>query len=591
MMTTRQILLITLTAALCAACSAPTSDLAGAQGTGAEGQGGTPVASAEALDEALEQRPHTAGGPTHTAPRRELAAEAGPLPPGFAYAAHGKIRDHALDAPGPVAPRIDREGYPSFEDDGIRRPSEDPVSTFSIDVDTASYANVRRFLNAGALPRQDAVRTEELINYFDYGYAEPQDGAPFAVHTEIGPNPWHPGRHLLHIGLQGARKRHEDIPASNLVFLIDVSGSMQAPDKLDLLKASLKLLAARLRPVDHVAIVVYAGAAGVVLEPTAGDQRAAIHSALDRLSAGGSTNGGAGIQLAYALAEQRFIEGGVNRVILATDGDFNVGTVDVATLEDLVAAHRASGVALSVLGFGTGNYQDGLMQKLAQIGNGNAAYIDSMSEARKVLVEELAATLEVIAQDVKIQVEFNPALVSEYRLIGYETRRLAREDFNNDRVDAGDIGPGHTVTALYDIALVGEDGDLVDALRYGDADASVRDETRRRVPSGRAAELAHLRLRYKQPGSESSMLRSYPLLRSVMIDDLDATSDAYRFSAAAAAFGQLLRGGRYTNGFAFTDAARLARGARGEDPWGHRGEFLSLLATAQALAAPHLGQR
>jgi Ca-activated chloride channel family protein len=359
---------------------------------------------------------------------------------------------------------------------------------------------------------------------------------------------------------------------------------MRAPDKLELLKASLKLLAARLRPQDRVAIAVYAGAAGVVLEPTPGDRKAEIVGALDRLRAGGSTHGSAGIQLAYALARQSFVEGGVNRVILATDGDFNVGTVNHAALEELVEREREGGVALTVLGFGTGNYQDGLMQRLAQIGDGNAAYIDTLSEARKVLVEELAATLEIVARDVKIQVEFNPARVAEYRLIGYETRALRREDFANDAVDAGEIGPGHTVTALYELALVGEGGALHEPLRYGDGDGDAA-----RPRSGLDDELAHLRLRYKRPGAEESILSTHPILAADVRERLADTSDAYRFAAAAAGFGQLLRGGTYTGRFAWDDVAALARGARGEDPWGHRGEFLGLVGTAKALGPARFG--
>ncbi|MEE4380968.1 MAG: von Willebrand factor type A domain-containing protein [Pseudomonadales bacterium] len=482
----------------------------------------------------------------------------------------------------PATVPVDREGYEAFEDHGVLRVGEHPVSTFSIDVDSASYANVRRFLNQGQLPRGDAVRTEELVNYFDYGYPEPEGDAPFAVYTEVGPSPWHPERKLLHLGLQTERRAPEDVPASNLVFLVDVSGSMQAPDKLELLKASLKLLAARLRPQDRVAIAVYAGAAGIVLEPTAGDRKAEIVAALDQLRAGGSTHGSAGIQLAYALARQSFVEGGVNRVILATDGDFNVGTVNHEALEELVEREREAGVALTVLGFGTGNYQDGLMQRLAQIGDGNAAYIDTLSEARKVLVEELAATLEIVARDVKIQVEFNPARVAEYRLIGYETRALEREDFANDAVDAGEIGPGHTVTALYELALVGEGGALHEPLRYGDEAAA-------RTRAGLDAELAHLRLRYKRPGAEESTLSTHPILAADVRARLADTSDAYRFAAAAAAFGQLLRGGDYTGAFAWDDVAALARDARGADPWGHRGEFLGLVGTAKALTPARVG--
>lgn len=475
---------------------------------------------------------------------------------------------------------VDREGYPEAEDNPVRRPAEDPVSTFSIDVDTASYANVRRQLNQGRLPRHESVRAEEIVNYFDYAYPMPEADEPFAVYTEIGPSPWHAQRRLLHIGIQGAVRSAAELPPANLVFLVDVSGSMQSPDKLDLLKASLRLLVGQLRPQDTVSMVVYAGAAGVVLEPTAGDQRATILGALNQLQAGGSTNGGEGIELAYALAEQHLVEDGVNRVILATDGDFNVGTVDHDALEELIERKREAGVALTVLGFGRGNYQDGLMQRLAQKGNGNAAYVDTLNEARKVLVDELAATLEIIAQDVKIQVEFNPAVVAEYRLIGYENRQLAREDFNNDRVDAGDIGAGHTVTALYELALVGEGGAQVDPLRY-----AARNERGRFLGRPVTDEIAHLRLRYKRPGEASSELIERPLLHSALRDRLADTSEDFRFSAATAAYAQLLSGARYTGEMKLVDVLTLAREARGADPFGYRGEFLTLVASADALSS------
>jgi Ca-activated chloride channel family protein len=604
MLMTKQALVVVATASLCVACGtgdapdgqrdATTSSVDATPSDAATADRSSPRESSPGDDERAQPRggaPDAAGaaGPAHvvlsevdltvqTAPSRQARSQgrALPAPP--------------PDGRPPALPTVDREGYEEFDDDPVHRAADDPVSTFSVDVDTAAYANVRRFLNRGALPRADAVRTEEIINYFDYAYPQPGDGNPFAVHTEVGPSPWHAERKLIHIGIQGARKSLHELPASNLVFLVDVSGSMRSPDKLELLKSSLKLLTSQMRDEDTIAIAVYAGAAGVVLEPTPAHQRAKIIAALDRLSAGGSTNGGAGIALAYSLAERALVEGGVNRVILATDGDFNVGTINHAALEELVEDKRELGIALTVLGFGSGNYQDGLMQRLAQIGNGNAAYIDSLNEARKVLVDELAATLEVIAQDVKIQVEFNPAVVAEYRLIGYETRKLAREDFNNDRVDAGDIGAGHTVTALYEIALVGSGGQLMDPLRYGrhDAGSQSSDRGQRAAPSG---EIAHLRLRYKRPGERDSELREFPLHQRPIIPRLADTSDDYRFSAAAAAFGQLLRGGRYTGVFSFADVADLARGARGEDHFGYRGEFLRLVDTADALSGAKVSQR
>jgi len=477
---------------------------------------------------------------------------------------------------------IDRERYTHFDDNPVHVTREDPVSTFSIDVDTAAYANVRRLLNHGVMPDPDAVRTEELVNYFDYSYAPSTDRQrPFTVHTELGPSPWHRDRQLLHIGLKGLEHRAADLPPANLVFLVDVSGSMQSPDKIDLLKASLKLLIHQLRPIDRIALVVYAGAAGTVLDPTPGDQKARILTALDGLTAGGSTNGAAGIQLAYLLARQHRSEGGIDRVILATDGDFNVGTVDQTALKHLIERERADGIGLTVLGFGTGNYNDALMQELAQAGNGNAAYIDSLNEGRKVLVEEMGSTLEIIASDVKIQVEFNPDRVDEYRLVGYETRHLEREDFNNDRVDAGDIGAGHTVTALYEITPAGSEGRLIDPLRYQSA------TDRSSKPS---AEVAFVRLRYKLPGESASRLIERPVRTDGAATRLADTSVDFRFAAAVAGFGQLLRGGRYTDDFGYGDVLALARGARGEDPFGYRGEFFGLVSTAAALRGVQLGQ-
>ncbi len=497
---------------------------------------------------------------------------------GESVATGGRHAIVGLDRIRVPAEPLDREAYAHFDTNPVHLVSETPVSTFSIDVDTASYSNVRRLLNQGMVPRQDAVRVEELINYFSYDYPTPTDrDAPFAVHTEVGPSPWHDDRHLVHIGIRGYEVLEADLPPANLVFLIDVSGSMQSPDKLGLLKSSMKMLAKRMAPEDRLAIAVYAGAAGTVLESTPGSDRAKILAAIDQLTARGSTNGGAGIRLAYSLAEQGFMEDGINRVILATDGDFNVGTTDTEALKNLVQSRRESGVALTVLGFGGGNYNDALMQELAQLGNGNAAYIDTLNEARKVLVEEIGATLNMIAKDVKIQIEFNPSTVAEYRLIGYETRHLEREDFNNDRVDAGDIGAGHTVTALYEIALTGSDGQLIDPLRYGNDG--------HRESGRQGAELAFLKLRYKLPDSDTSRLITEPVPRNAIIGELDRTSDNYRFAAAVAGFGQILRGGEYTGSFDLAAVVQLASGSRGEDSFGYRGEFLGMVRTADALAA------
>jgi len=477
---------------------------------------------------------------------------------------------------------LDRENYDHFDDNPLKRVSEFPVSTFSIDVDTGAYSNARRMLNAGRLPVRDAVRVEEFVNYFSYDYPAPDTRAqPFNIVTELGPNPWNQNTLLLHVGLKGYEVPKANIPASNLVFLIDVSGSMRSADKIGLLKSSLKMLASELRGEDTISIVVYAGASGVVLEPTSGRDKGRIIAALESLTAGGSTNGAAGIRLAYAMAEQAFVEGGINRVVLATDGDFNVGTTSFEALKDLIAQKRETGISLTTLGFGSGNYNDHLMEQLADAGNGNYAYIDTLNEARKVLVEQMSATLQTIAKDVKIQIEFNPRVVAEYRLVGYENRMLAREDFNNDRVDAGEIGAGHTVTAIYEVALVNSNGRRVDSLRYQQQTAT---------DGGTMNEVAFLRLRYKAPDGDVSKLIERPIRKSEIKRVLNETSDNFRFSAAVAGFGQLLRGGKYMAQFGYDDVRMLANGAKGEDPFGYRGEFVSLLALAQSLSGQQAAQ-
>jgi Ca-activated chloride channel family protein len=469
-------------------------------------------------------------------------------------------------------PEANTENYAAFEDNGIVRTAENAVSTFSIDVDTGSYSNVRRLLAQGQVPPKDAVRVEEMINYFDYGYAPPADRSqPFSVRTELAPSPWHPKRLLMQVGIQGYEVDAAQIPASNLVFVIDTSGSMASPEKLPLLKESFRQLVPRLRAQDRVSIVVYAGSAGLVLPPTPGDRHGEILAALGRLEAGGSTNGGEGIDLAYAMAKQAYIEGGVNRIVLATDGDFNVGIYDQRALETKVEAGRKSGVALTTLGFGMGNYNDALAERLADLGDGNHAYIDNLMEGRKVLVEEMSSTLLTIASDVKIQVEFNPAQVAEYRLVGYENRTLAREDFNNDQVDAGEIGAGHDVTALYEVCLVGMGCESSDPLRYAAPAAA----------GAAGQELAFLKLRYKLPGETRSVLMERPVTRR---DVKPEASEDLRFAAAVAAYADLLRGGSNTNGFTWDQVEALARGARGEDAWGYRGEFLQLLAQARSLS-------
>jgi Ca-activated chloride channel family protein len=469
---------------------------------------------------------------------------------------------------------LNRENYAHFGDNPVKRVAEQPVSTFSIDVDTGSYANVRRFLNQGSLPVKDAVRVEEMINYFSYNYPLPKDKTrPFSVTTEVATTPWNQDSVLLRVGLKGYDVAAEKLPPANLVFLVDVSGSMLSSNKLPLLKSGLKLLVQNLRDRDRVSLVVYAGNTGVVLEPTPGDQKGKILAALEGLSAGGSTNGGAGIKLAYAMAEQGFIQNGINRVLLATDGDFNVGTVSFEALKNMVEDKRKTGISLTTLGFGTGNYNDHLMEQLADAGNGNYAYIDTLNEANKVLVNEMSSTLQTIAKDVKIQIEFNPAVVAEYRLIGYENRALKREDFNNDKIDAGDIGAGHTVTALYELTLAGGKRQKIDPLRY-------RAE---KIPAGSKDEIALLRLRYKLPDSETSKLIEQPLKTADIRRETGKTSADFRFSAAVAAFGQLLRGGKYTGDFGYDDVAKLSQGARGQDNFGYRGEFLTLVNLAKSL--------
>jgi Ca-activated chloride channel family protein len=471
-----------------------------------------------------------------------------------------------------------RDKFEKIETNPVKLVSEEAVSTFSIDVDTASYAFVRRALNGGMLPQKNAVRIEEMINYFDYDYELPGDKSrPFRPTVAVYPTPWNPDTKLLHIGITGHDIVPEKKPASNLVFLLDVSGSMDSPDKLPLLKNSFAMLVDSLGPEDTVAIVVYAGAAGTVLEPTKVKEKGKILAALDRLSAGGSTAGGEGIRQAYALAEANYNKDGVNRVILATDGDFNVGITNHEELKGFVERKRKTGVYLSVLGFGRGNYNDALMQALAQNGNGNAAYIDTLSEARKVLVEEASSTLFTIANDVKIQVEFNPATVAEYRLIGYETRMLKREDFNNDKVDAGDIGSGHSVTAIYEITPPDSRARLVDDLRYGKSGSGKK--------SGKGGEYAFLKIRYKLPGSDKSTLITTPIGRKNEHAGIKKAPAEARFAASVAAFGQLLRGGRYTKDFSYDDVISLAEPVRGKDTFGYRSEFLNLVRLAKSARA------
>jgi len=467
---------------------------------------------------------------------------------------------------------VGRDKFNKFAENAFKIVREAPVSTFSIDVDTASYSWVRASLNNNVMPQPASVRTEEMVNYFNYDYAPPKTTAqPFSTNVAVFPSPWSDGRKLVRIGIKGYTVQKTTRPRANLVFLIDTSGSMNEPNKLPLVKRSLNLLLDSLDGDDSVAIVTYAGYAGTALAPTPASQKARIRAVIDSLGAGGGTAGAEGIRQAYALAEQNLDPHGVNRVILATDGDFNIGITNQDELKGYVERERARGVFLSVLGFGMGNYNDALMQTLAQNGNGTAAYIDTLNEARKTLVDEASATLFTIAKDVKIQVEFNPATVAEYRLIGYETRMLARDDFDNDKVDAGDVGSGQTVTALYEVTPVGGPRAIGDS-RYA-------------APTGRALghgnELGFVKIRYKLPKSDTSRLISTPIDRAVEYPSFAAAPRDARFATGVAAFAELLRGGKYNGSLSYDDVLRIATAARGEDSFGYRAEFIQLVRTAK----------
>jgi secreted protein with Ig-like and vWFA domain len=475
-------------------------------------------------------------------------------------------------------PGLGGDKYDRVVENPFRAVKDQPLSTFSIDVDTASYANVRRFLmNEGRLPPPDAVRIEELINYFHYDYAGPKDDTPFAAHIDVAGCPWKPEHRLVRIGLKGKEVPAESRPPCNLVFLLDVSGSMDSPDKLPLVKAGMKLLADEMRENDRVAIVVYASAEGLVLPSTPGAQRQRILEAIGRLNAGGSTNGGAGIELAYRIAQENLIPKGVNRVVLCTDGDFNVGTTSTGDLTRMVEEKARSGVFLSVLGFGRGNLNDAMMETLSNKGNGNYAYIDGMSEARKVLVEQMGGTLVTIAKDVKIQVEFNPARVAAYRLIGYENRMLAAEDFNDDKKDAGEIGSGHTVTALYEIVPAGGkvDTPAVDPLKYQAAAQPPADK-----PAGN--ELLTVKLRYKEPDGDTSKRLEFPVVDAGAA--FGKASPDFQFAAAVASLGMLLRGSEYKGTATYDAVLEIATAAKGDDPHGYRAELLEMVRRAKTLA-------
>ena len=517
--------------------------------------------------------------PEAVPPAPRLVAEFSPDPAELRQSVRSVAEAHvaawAHDVPSPRRPNT--EAFANEDASPVKVTSEEPVSTFSIDVDTASYSVVRSSLTNGFLPAPESVRIEELINYFPYAYPPPEgSGAPFRPTVTVSGTPWNVDTLLMHIGIQGRQPATEDRPPLNLVFLVDTSGSMDRPNKLPLLVQSFRLMIGQLDPADEVAIVAYAGSAGRVLDPTPAADRGTILAALDRLYAGGSTAGAAGIQLAYRVARDMAAEGEVTRVVLATDGDFNVGISDPEQLESFIARQRDSGVYLSVLGFGRGNLDDATMQALAQNGNGQAAYIDTLAEAQKVLVDQLVGTLFPIADDVKIQVEFNPATVAEYRLIGYETRALRREDFNNDRVDAGEIGAGHAVTAIYEVTPVGSPAVLHDALRY--AGRAAEPPVAAESPAG-SRELAFLRLRYKEPGRDTSELIELPIAR-----DLGEAGPDQRFAAAVAGFGQLLRDGAYTGDWTWADAIGLAEANTGNDRFGYRREAVTLMRLAESLA-------
>ena len=468
------------------------------------------------------------------------------------------------------------EDYDGIVENRFLSTTENALSTFSTDVDAASYSNVRRFLQMGQLPPAGAVRIEEMINYFHYDYPQPKNGDPFSINTELANCPWNPAHKLVLVGLQGKKIPVENLPASNIVFLIDVSGSMMQENKLPLVKTSMKLLVDQLREQDKVSLVVYAGNAGLVLPPTSGANKSTIKEGIDKLEAGGSTAGGEGIRLAYKTAKENFLKTGNNRVILCTDGDFNVGASSDDALISMIEEERKSGVFLTVLGFGMGNYKDNKMEKLADKGNGNHAYIDGLNEAKKVLVSEFGGTLFTIAKDVKLQVEFNPSKVQAYRLIGYENRLLNKEDFNNDKKDAGELGSGHTVTALYELIPVGvknEFAESVDKLKY----------QQNKTPSNTGSnELMTIKFRYKKPDGDVSKLIEHPVEENPFL--LDAASANFRFAAAVAEFGMLLRNSEFKQSSSYNNAWLMAKEALGKDEEGYRSEFLKLLKNAQSIA-------
>ncbi|MCP9231301.1 VWA domain-containing protein [Mesorhizobium sp. LMG 17147] len=517
------------------------------------------------------------GGTSTAAPAVDGGARVGRMP--------GTVAEPKLMAQQPAAAPADqmlpqeenRDRIENFKTNPVHAALEDPVSTFSIDVDTASYSFVRRSLKEGFIPQADTVRVEEMVNYFPYDWKGPDSAsAPFNSTVSVMPTPWNEHTKLMHVAIKGFDVKPAEQPKANLVFLIDVSGSMNEQDKLPLLQSAFRLLVNKLRPDDTVSIVTYAGDAGIVLEPTKASEKDKILAAIDNLTSGGSTAGEAGIKEAYRLAQKSFVKDGINRVMLATDGDFNVGQTDDDDLKRLIEKERKTGVFLSVFGFGRDNLNDQMMQTIAQNGNGTAAYIDTLAEAEKVLVEDASSTLFTIAKDVKIQVEFNPNKISEYRLIGYETRALNREDFNNDRVDAGEIGSGHSVTAIYEITPKGSGGEQIDQLRYGQASVN-------NGGVANADEYAFVKIRYKLPNEDTSKLITTPVTSANEVASFDQASTDQRFSVAVAAFGQKLRDEDATAKFGYDKIMQIATAARGADPFGYRSEFLSLVRLASAL--------
>ena len=472
-----------------------------------------------------------------------------------------------------TAPHVtNTERYQKQPDQPVKAVAQEPVSTFSIDVDTGSYANVRRFLNDGGLPPEDAVRIEEIVNYFPYNYPLPTGTHPFAIHTQTVDSPWQPEAKLIKIGIQAQDLAKKELPPANLVFLVDISGSMNSPEKLPLVKKTLRILTEQLRPQDKVTLITYASGEALVLPPTSGDNKDEILRAINKLQAGGSTAGESALKMAYEQAQKAYVKNGINRILLATDGDFNVGVSDTETLKSMVAEKRKSGISLTTLGFGTGNYNEDMMEQIADAGDGNYSYIDNEKEAKKVLQHQLTSTLATVAQDVKIQVEFNPATVKEYRLVGYTNRTLRNEDFNNDKVDAGDIGSGHSVTAIYEIIPQGKQGWLNES-RYQKAPAA----------SGGKNEYAFVKVRYKLPGQSTSKLIEQAV-PAISIPLAQADEDT-RLALAAASYAQALRGGEYNGKLDWDAIERMAKQAKGKDPFGLQEEFVELVKIAKSLSS------